>query len=195
MEPTGLEPVAWPAHRFTSPRGRACEREHDRGLARRSASEIVHAALARPVWLKVCGKLPSCSPVSGFTSSASRPRSFTMPAARSNTRALDQPDRPAREMSPRGGRRGSHSSVTRTRCKTWRSVPMASFCPPPARITHNAAVEPAVHLLGDAGMQDRQPQSVHDGVERVASRGLTYERTCRDLPAGKGAPEDAPAAH
>jgi hypothetical protein len=29
---------------------------------------------------------------------------------------------------------------------------------------------------------------------KFARRGLTYERTCSDPPAGKGAPEDAPSA-
>jgi hypothetical protein len=58
---------------------------HDRDRVRRSASEIAHAALTRPMWLKACGKLPSSSPVSGLTSSARRPRSLANAAARSNT--------------------------------------------------------------------------------------------------------------
>lgn len=40
---------------------------------------------------------------------------------------------------------------------------------PTAGADHTTAVEPAVDLLGHTGMQDRQPQSVDDGVERVCS--------------------------
>ena len=32
---------------------------HDQDWAHRSASEITHAALTRPMWLKACGKLSS----------------------------------------------------------------------------------------------------------------------------------------
>jgi aminoglycoside phosphotransferase (APT) family kinase protein len=42
----------------------------------RSASEMAQAALTSPMWLNACGKLPSSSPVSASTSSASRPRSL-----------------------------------------------------------------------------------------------------------------------
>jgi hypothetical protein len=44
---------------------------------RRSAWEMAQAALMSPMWLKAWGKLPSSSPVTGSTSSASRPTSLT----------------------------------------------------------------------------------------------------------------------
>ena len=40
------------------------------------AMSISHAAVIRPMWLKACGKLPSCSPFCVSISSASSPRSF-----------------------------------------------------------------------------------------------------------------------
>ena len=94
-------------------------RKHDDGRAARSASEIVHAALTRPMWLK-----------GPWQASAHHQRE-----------------------------------------------------------SHNAAVEPGVHLLGHTGMQDRQPQSVHDGVGRVCSSRSFQRKTCANLRAGKGAQE------
>jgi hypothetical protein len=113
-----VQPGAWP-RRNHEPCDRAYEKEHDHGCARRSASEIFHAALARPMWLEVHSKL----------------------------------------------------------------LPTASAK------SHNAAVEPGVHLLGHTGMQDRQPQSVHDGVGRVCSSRTFQRKTCANLRAGKGAQE------
>ena len=49
-----------------------------------SAWLIAHAAFTRPMWLNACGKLPSSSPVSASTSSASSPTSLTKAIARSN---------------------------------------------------------------------------------------------------------------
>ena len=46
-------------------------------LVRFSASLIAQAALASPMWLNACGKLPSSSPVAGSISSASSPTSLT----------------------------------------------------------------------------------------------------------------------
>ena len=50
-----------------------------------SASAMAQAALTRPMWLNAWGKLPRSSPLTGSTSSASRPTSLTNAAARSNT--------------------------------------------------------------------------------------------------------------
>ena len=54
-------------------------------LCRSSVSEMAQAALTSPMWLKAWGKLPKSSPLTGSTSSASRPTSLTKAAARSKT--------------------------------------------------------------------------------------------------------------
>jgi hypothetical protein len=54
-------------------------------FCRSSVSEMAQAALTSPMWLKAWGKLPKSSPLTGSTSSASRPTSLTTAAARAKT--------------------------------------------------------------------------------------------------------------
>ena len=49
------------------------------------ALRMAQAALTSPMWLKAWGKLPRSSPLTGSTSSASRPTSLTKATARSKT--------------------------------------------------------------------------------------------------------------
>ena len=51
----------------------------------RSVSAMAHAALTSPVWLNAWGKLPRSSPLTGSTSSESRPTSLTKADALSKT--------------------------------------------------------------------------------------------------------------
>jgi hypothetical protein len=46
------------------------------------SQKLPQAALTSATWLNACGKLPRSSPLTGSTSSASRPTSLTKPAAR-----------------------------------------------------------------------------------------------------------------